>query len=63
MLVGRWHCNVVLLYTRTAPISDIAGDLKRARVSKTLPDQVLNMEKTFKNVKSMVDSSSAALHE
>ena len=30
MMIGRWHCNVVLLYTRNAPISDIAGGLQES---------------------------------
>ena len=47
MMIGRWHCNVVLLYTRNAPISDIAGDLKRARHINELHNTGTKIDHSF----------------
>ena len=57
MLMGRWHCTVVLLYTRTSPISNIANDYKRARSSIDTPLQLKSMEKSFKKVKALIDKT------
>ena len=45
-LIGRWHCSIVLLYTRTAPISSIAEDYKRVRSSKDAHNALKDMEVT-----------------
>ena len=55
MLIGRWHCSIVLLYTRSAPISNIAEDYKRARGSKEVHNTVENIETSFKKVRAMVE--------
>ena len=61
MLIGRWRCTIVLLYTRCAPISDIAGDYKRARINKEAPKQLMNITSTVKKIQSMVDKASAGM--
>ena len=57
MLMGRWHCTVVLLYTRTSPISDIASDFKRARGAREAPIRLNAMEASFKKVKAIIDKA------
>ena len=61
MMVGRWHCSIVMHYTRNAPISDIAGDFKRARTRKGLHNAGANMEHSLNNVKKMVEGAAAGL--
>lgn len=32
-MLGRWHCSIVISYTRTAPLATVTDDFKRARSS------------------------------
>ena len=61
-LIGRWHCSIVLLYTRTAPISNIAEDYKRARSSTEVHNTVKNMEVSFKKVRALVEKATIGLN-
>ena len=59
--IGRWHCSVVLRYTRTAPIADIAGDMKRVKFLKDNEANMMKVQVAQRKVREMVDASALSI--
>ena len=60
-LIGRWHCSVVLHYTRTSPIADIAGDMKRVKFLKDNEANMMKVQVAQRKVREMVDASALSI--
>ena len=60
-LIGRWHCSVVLHYTRTAPIADIAGDVQRVKFLKDNEENMMKVQVAQRKVREMVDASAMSI--
>ena len=67
-MMGRWNCSVVIHYTRSAPISNIAADYRlamssREPLAKALAIMIANRDTSTNKIKAFVEKKAAGLRQ